>query len=171
MELIPVVPFGDYSVVAEHPLRFPNSGIRAKRLAAKVGAACGEGRPHACCLHAEVAGHGQASCRGSKPWAGYLQGAAGCGQAPYKGWSPAGAAARKGRPPTGTAGCGQPARVNRQRLTRKGLPPAASPTATKGGGAGRRGGRPLAGRLPTIKGSRRLRRCSGDGDAVRVKEG
>ncbi|RWW29925.1 hypothetical protein BHE74_00051551 [Ensete ventricosum] len=35
-----------------HPLRFPNSGIRTK-----------------------VAGHGQAPCRGSRPWPGYLQGA------------------------------------------------------------------------------------------------
>ncbi|RWW46686.1 hypothetical protein BHE74_00047372 [Ensete ventricosum] len=47
----------------------------------------GEGRPHACCLHGEVAGHGQAPCRGGRPWPGYLQGA-----------TPVGVVARKGRP-------------------------------------------------------------------------
>ncbi|RWW52661.1 hypothetical protein BHE74_00040901 [Ensete ventricosum] len=39
-----------------HPLRFPNSGIRAKR----------EG--------GWAASHGQASCRGGWPWPGHLQG-------------------------------------------------------------------------------------------------
>ncbi|RRT31367.1 hypothetical protein B296_00032929, partial [Ensete ventricosum] len=39
----------------------------------------GEVQPHACCLHAEVAGHGQAPYRGGRPWPGYLQGATGCG--------------------------------------------------------------------------------------------
>ncbi|RRT33218.1 hypothetical protein B296_00004753 [Ensete ventricosum] len=52
------------------------------------------------------------------------------------------------------------------RPARKGLPP-----ASRGGGAGRRGGRPLAGQLLVAKGSRRLRRGSSGGDAVRVKEG
>ncbi|RWW09523.1 hypothetical protein GW17_00026997 [Ensete ventricosum] len=37
---------------------------------------------------------------------------------------------------------------------RKGRPPTTSPTARRGGGAGRRGGRPLVGRLPTAKDSR-----------------
>ncbi|RZR93238.1 hypothetical protein BHM03_00021686 [Ensete ventricosum] len=72
--------------------------------------------------------------------------------------------ARKGRPPA----------ANRQRSARKGQPVVASPqevAASSGGGAGRRGGRPLAGRLPAVKGSRRLRRGSGGGGAVRVKEG
>ncbi|RWW72236.1 hypothetical protein BHE74_00019975 [Ensete ventricosum] len=41
--------------------------------------------------------------------------------------------------------------------------------ATRGSGAGRRGGRPLAGRLPTGKGSRRLHR-GGDGGTVRARE-
>ncbi|RZS23458.1 hypothetical protein BHM03_00056399 [Ensete ventricosum] len=153
-----------------YPLRFPNSGIKAKR------------------------------CR--------IQGPTDCDQALYKGRPPIGAAARKGRPPTGMASCGQPAgaaasdqlaRASRQRPARKGLPPADSPVASKGGSAGRRGGRPLAGRLPVAKGSRRLRRGSrrlrrgsrrlrrgsrrlrrgsrrlrrgsDDGGAVRVKEG
>ncbi|RWV84472.1 hypothetical protein GW17_00053809 [Ensete ventricosum] len=43
--------------------------------------------------------------------------------------------------------------------------------ASRGGGAGRRGGRPLARRLPAAKGNRRLRRGSDDGGAMRVKEG
>ncbi|RWW40865.1 hypothetical protein BHE74_00053687 [Ensete ventricosum] len=78
-----------------HPLRFPNSGgIRAKALPVR------EGRPHACCLHAEVASHGQAPCRGGRPWPGYLQGVAGCGQAPCKGWLHVGAEAHKGQQPT-----------------------------------------------------------------------
>ncbi|RZS23289.1 hypothetical protein BHM03_00056195, partial [Ensete ventricosum] len=76
------------------------------------------------------------------------------GQAPYKGWSPA-----------GTAGCGQPARASRQQPTRKGLPLVAIPSASRGGGAGRKGGRPLVGRLPAAKGNRHLRRGNGDDDA------
>ncbi|RWV97588.1 hypothetical protein GW17_00039612 [Ensete ventricosum] len=78
------------------------------------------------------------------------KGAVGYGQAPCKGRLPAGAEARKGRPPASTVGCGQP---------------------TRGGGTGRRGGRPLAGRLSTAKGSRRLCRGNGGGGAVRVNEG
>ncbi|RWW43261.1 hypothetical protein BHE74_00051103 [Ensete ventricosum] len=46
---------------------------------------------------------------------------------------------------------------------RKGLPPATSPAASRGDDTSRRGGRPLAGRLPANKGSRRLRRDSGGG--------
>ncbi|RWW44936.1 hypothetical protein BHE74_00049267 [Ensete ventricosum] len=64
-----------------------------------------------------------------------------------------------------------PARGGRpqgQQPARGGYPRAwsavASPTASKVGGAGRRGGCPLVGRLPTAKGSR-------GGGAVRVKEG
>ncbi|RRT41660.1 hypothetical protein B296_00055931, partial [Ensete ventricosum] len=41
--------------------------------------------------------------------------------------------------------------------------PAASPTANRGGSANRRGGHPLAKRLPMGKGSRHLRRGSGGG--------
>ncbi|RWW36762.1 hypothetical protein BHE74_00058191 [Ensete ventricosum] len=40
----------------------------------------------------------------------------------------------------------------------KGLPPTDSPVASRGGGADRRGGCPLVGRLPTGKGNRRLRK-------------
>ncbi|RRT33484.1 hypothetical protein B296_00032470 [Ensete ventricosum] len=59
----------------------------------------------------------------------------------------------------------------RQQPARKGLPPAASPAASRGGGVSRRGGRPLAGRLSAVKDSHRLRRGSDNGGAVRVKEG
>ncbi|RRT45076.1 hypothetical protein B296_00045008 [Ensete ventricosum] len=90
------------------------SRIRAKALPA------GEGRPHACCLHAEVAGHDQAPCRGGRPWPDYLQGVADCSQGP----------AARGRP----VAARPPTRGGHQRLARKGLPPADSPTASRGGG-------------------------------------
>ncbi|RZS10103.1 hypothetical protein BHM03_00041271 [Ensete ventricosum] len=71
------------------------------------------------------------------------------------------------RPLTGVAGHG-----DRLQGARKGLLPAASPTASKGSGAGRRGGRPLAGRLPAGMVNWCLRRGrGGDGGVVRVKEG
>ncbi|RWV98297.1 hypothetical protein GW17_00038868, partial [Ensete ventricosum] len=47
--------------------------------------------------------------------------------------------------PHGAVASGQPVRANRQWPARKGLSPVASPTASKGSGAGRKGGRPLAG--------------------------
>ncbi|RRT61181.1 hypothetical protein B296_00027717 [Ensete ventricosum] len=122
-----------------HPLRFPNSGIRAKALPA------GEGRPHACCMHAEVAGHGQAPYKGHRPWPSYLQGAT----------------ARRGDSPQGAATRGH----GRLWLAHKGLPPVASPAAIL------QGGHPLAGRLPAAKGNRCLHRGSGSDGAVRVKEG
>ncbi|RWW47015.1 hypothetical protein BHE74_00047027, partial [Ensete ventricosum] len=50
-------------------------------------------------------------------------------------------------------------------------PAAASPVASRGGDTGSSGGHPLAGRLSTANGSRRLRRGSDDGGVVRVKEG
>ncbi|RWW05514.1 hypothetical protein GW17_00031204 [Ensete ventricosum] len=53
----------------------------------------------------------------------------------------------------------------------KGQLAAASPTASRGSGVGRKGGRPLAGRLSAVKGSRRQRRGSDNGGVVRVKEG
>ncbi|RRT56372.1 hypothetical protein B296_00044827 [Ensete ventricosum] len=46
----------------------------------------------------------------------------------------------------------------------QGALPAASLVTSRGGGSGRRGGRPLIGWLPTGKGNRRLRRGSSDGD-------
>ncbi|RZS23279.1 hypothetical protein BHM03_00056186, partial [Ensete ventricosum] len=52
-----------------------------------------------------------------------------------------------------------------QRGARKGLPPVTSPTASRGGDAGHKGGRPLAGRLSAGKSSHRLR-DSGTHDAV-----
>ncbi|RWW46383.1 hypothetical protein BHE74_00047688 [Ensete ventricosum] len=61
----------------------------------------------------------------------------------------------------------KPVRGGRQRAR----PAAASPTASKGGGVGPRGGCPLAGRLPTAKGGHRLRRGNDDDDAMPVKEG
>ncbi|RRT34404.1 hypothetical protein B296_00049378 [Ensete ventricosum] len=45
----------------------------------------------------------------------------------------------------------------------KGLPPATSPITNRGDGASRKGGRPLAGRLPAGKGNSRLRRGSNGG--------
>ncbi|RWV77597.1 hypothetical protein GW17_00061547 [Ensete ventricosum] len=52
-----------------------------------------------------------------------------------------------------------------QHDARKGLPPATNPTASRGGGASRKGGCPLVGRLPAGKGSHRLHRGSGCDDA------
>ncbi|RZS22605.1 hypothetical protein BHM03_00055411 [Ensete ventricosum] len=83
------------------------------------------------------------------------------------------------RPPTGAANHGWlPTRGGRLRsgplqgaVTCKGLPPAASPAASRGDCAGHKGGRHLAGRLSAAMGSRRLRKgIDGDG-TVRVKEG
>ncbi|RWV96404.1 hypothetical protein GW17_00040889 [Ensete ventricosum] len=112
-----------------HPLKFPNIGIRAKQLAAKVGTACGGGAA-TCMLSAY---------RGGWPRPTPLQGL------PAMAWLPA----RGGHP--------------------RAWPAAASPATSWGGDAGRRGGCPLAGRLPAAKASRLLRR--GSDDAVRVKEG
>ncbi|RWW19751.1 hypothetical protein BHE74_00038514 [Ensete ventricosum] len=81
-----------------------------------------------------------------------LAGAAGHGLATCNGRS---AAARS------PARCGYP----------RARSPAASPVTSRGDGTGRTGGRPLVGQLPTAKGSRRLRRGSGGGAGVRVKEG
>ncbi|RZR75018.1 hypothetical protein BHM03_00047689 [Ensete ventricosum] len=64
--------------------------------------------------------------------------------------------------PIGATASGQLARASRQRLASKGLPPAASPVASRGDNTGCRGGRPLAGRLPTAKGQRRRRRSEGE---------
>ncbi|RRT37032.1 hypothetical protein B296_00041019 [Ensete ventricosum] len=136
-----------------HPLRFPNSGIRAKVFVQKIGfklcvmilnrvelfyvlvAAIGSESRR--CLHAEVAGHGQAPYRGGRPWPSYWQGAVGCGQASYKGRPPKGAAARKGRPPAGTTGCGQPERGCHPRPA---LPPAGAVTPVIGVAAPWQGG-------------------------------
>ncbi|RZS24785.1 hypothetical protein BHM03_00057894 [Ensete ventricosum] len=99
-------------------------------------------------------------------------GAAGYGLATCKGWPATAKAPLQGgdrlqpRPPCKGAAT---RRHGRLRLARKGLSLTASPVANRGGDAGRRGGRPLAGWLLTAKGSRRLRR--GSGDAVKVKEG
>ncbi|RZS20485.1 hypothetical protein BHM03_00053002 [Ensete ventricosum] len=64
-----------------------------------------------------------------------------------------GVAARRGSSSQGAATRGH----GRLRLARKGLPPAANPAASRGGDAGRKGGR-------------RLRRGSGGGGAMKVKE-
>ncbi|RRT31400.1 hypothetical protein B296_00058351, partial [Ensete ventricosum] len=69
-----------------------------------------------------------------------------------------GLATCKERPPAGAA-------------ARKGLPPTASPITSRGGDTGHKGGRPWAGRLPTAKGNCRLRRGNGDDGTLRVKEG
>ncbi|RZR90099.1 hypothetical protein BHM03_00017923 [Ensete ventricosum] len=81
--------------------------------------------------------------------------------------SPQGVTARKRSSPQGAATRGH----NRLWPACKGLPPAASPIASRGGGSSRRGGRSLVGRLPTAKGSRYLRMGSGGSGAMRVKEG
>ncbi|RRT36007.1 hypothetical protein B296_00042589 [Ensete ventricosum] len=132
------------------------------------------------------------ACRGGWIWSGPHTGAVGHVLVTCKGWPavakplargcrPQGQQlARGGRPrarpamtsPQGVATLGQPYRQQgQQRLARKGLPPSASPTASRGDSVGRRGGRPLAGRLSVAMGNRRLRRGSGGGGAVRVKEG
>ncbi|RWW16389.1 hypothetical protein GW17_00019731 [Ensete ventricosum] len=69
-----------------HPLRFPNSGIRAKKDSEE------EGRPATASPHAGPATHSQAGCKGQPaaanhdqiPLAGATcpQGAAACGQGP-----------------------------------------------------------------------------------------
>ncbi|RRT33617.1 hypothetical protein B296_00050088 [Ensete ventricosum] len=111
----------------------------------------GHGRPLA-----GAATHGQVGCKGSRlrprlPARERLD---------AHRRSPAGA--------TATRGHGQlwPAhRGDQLQGTRKGLPPAASPTVSRGGDAGRKGNRPLAGWLPTSKGNR------DSGCEVRMKEG
>ncbi|RRT31649.1 hypothetical protein B296_00054450, partial [Ensete ventricosum] len=150
--------------------------------------------PHACCLHAEVAGHGQAPYRGGWPWPGYLQGATDCSQGPpargqlaakppAMGDRPQGQQPGKGGHPWAWPAMASPrtalplaigSRPLGQQPGRGGHPRAWSatgPVASKGDDASRRGGRTLAGRLPAIKGSQGLRRGSDGGDVVRVKEG
>ncbi|RWV80019.1 hypothetical protein GW17_00058765 [Ensete ventricosum] len=96
-----------------HPLRFPNSGIRAKRKAVVSPAAKLEG----------------------------------------------------------AVAYNVPARGDRQRPTHKGQPATASSTANRGSVAGCKGGCPLAGRLPTARGRRRLHKGSvGGGDVEREEE-
>ncbi|RRT85267.1 hypothetical protein B296_00001241 [Ensete ventricosum] len=60
-------------------------------------------------------------------------------------------------------------RGSRLQGTNKGLPPAASPSATRGRNADYKGGGPLAGRLSMGKDNRRLHRGCGSG-VLRVKE-
>ncbi|RZS17744.1 hypothetical protein BHM03_00049926 [Ensete ventricosum] len=103
-----------------------------------------------------------------------------------RGNCPKGRRLRAEAQPTGTVGCGQPVgavatrghsrlqhgarKGGRLQGARKGLSPAASPVASRGGGTSRRGGRPLVGRLPMGKGNRRLRKGSDDGGAAEGKE-
>ncbi|RWW37097.1 hypothetical protein BHE74_00057838 [Ensete ventricosum] len=105
------------------------------------------------------------------------KGVAGCGQ----GQPAREADTAAGVAPAGTVDYGQPAGAaaarghtrlqHRARKggwpqgARKGLPPAANPIATRGDGAGRRGGLPLARWLPTDKGSHHLRRWGKRGRA------
>ncbi|RWW55332.1 hypothetical protein BHE74_00038037 [Ensete ventricosum] len=179
-----------------HPLRFPNSGIRAKVFVQKINfklrvmrlnrvelfyalvvafgsesRGCLRGRGghmHVVYMQrwlatvrppAGATDHGLATCKGQQATA----------RPPTRGGHP------RARPtasqPPGAVGNDQPVRTSRLRPARKGLPPTASPTANRGDIAGHRSGRPLAGRLSTAKGSRRLRRGSGESNIVRVKEG
>ncbi|RWV77264.1 hypothetical protein GW17_00061929 [Ensete ventricosum] len=89
--------------------------------------------------------------------------------------------------PTSTVDYGQPTRVaaarghNRLQCDAhkggqlhgagKGLSPATSPTASSGGNASRRCGRPLAGQLPAGKGSHHLSRGSGGCGGAEVERG
>ncbi|RWW18124.1 hypothetical protein GW17_00017905 [Ensete ventricosum] len=151
-----------------HPLRFHNSGIRAKVFVRKIGfrlcvmrlnrielfyalvAAIDSESRH--CLRGR-GGHMHAVCM--QRWLAMAKppvGAVGHGLATCKGW-PAMARPR--------AWGGHP----------RARPTAATPAASKGSGVGRRGGRPLARWLSVSKGSHRLRRGSGGSDEVRVKEG
>ncbi|RRT32729.1 hypothetical protein B296_00052981 [Ensete ventricosum] len=120
-----------------HPLKFPNSCIRAKRRQRGGGAAS----------------HGQPSCKAGHPWPG-------CDQGPLQGG---------GRLRPGLARKGGQLRSRGQQLP-IGTPtcsmaPAKGPVAGRPQGAvDRRGGRPLAGWLPTGKGSRRLHRGSSGDD-------
>ncbi|RZS19666.1 hypothetical protein BHM03_00052099 [Ensete ventricosum] len=143
-----------------------------------------EGRPSTASSHAGTTTHGQAAAKARCK--GRLAAARASTKerlaVPTRGGSPQGRRQGAEAPPVSTAGCGQPvgaaADLGHNRLqrgthkggrlqgTHKGLPPAASPTAGRGDGASRKGGRPLAGRLPAGKGNRRLRRGSdGGGDA------
>ncbi|RWW54940.1 hypothetical protein BHE74_00038448 [Ensete ventricosum] len=162
-----------------HPLRFPNNGIRVNVFMRKIGFKLRVMRLNLVELFytLKVAiGSESRRCmqeRGGHMHAVYMQRwlattkppiwATGHGLATCK-WRPA-AATRRGSSPQGAATRGH----SRLWPAHKGLPPVASPSASRGGGAGRRGGRPLARRLPTAKGCRRLRRGN-DGDTVRVKE-
>ncbi|RWV87360.1 hypothetical protein BHE74_00052374 [Ensete ventricosum] len=149
-----------------HPLRFPNSGIRAKVFVWKIGFNLRmmrlnrvesfyafflrfrsegnkeEGWPATASPHVGLATHGQA--------------AAGCGQGQL---AREVGAARKG----GT--CCSTLKGGRVYGVRKGLPPVASPTASRGGDVDRRGGHPLAGWLQVGKGNRHLRRGSSNSGA------
>ncbi|RWW11821.1 hypothetical protein GW17_00024542 [Ensete ventricosum] len=81
----------------------------------------------------------------------------------------------QGRPPTTRASNPQGRCLRAPLATRRpqGLSPNVSPIASRGGGTGRKGGRLLAGRLPTSKNSRLLRRgrCGDGAKGARGKLG
>ncbi|RRT35060.1 hypothetical protein B296_00031267 [Ensete ventricosum] len=115
-----------------------------------------EGRPTIASPHVGPTTHGQAAARASTK---------GSPTAPTMGDS-----RPQGQQPVGDSRLQHDARKGgRLQGARKGLLPAANPTASRGSGASRRGGRPLAGRLPACKGSRCLRR--GNDDGAEGKEG
>ncbi|RWV95073.1 hypothetical protein GW17_00042333 [Ensete ventricosum] len=149
--------------------RFPNSGIIAKIFVRKIGFKLYVMRLNRVesfyafllCFRSEGS-----PCKGQPgiATASPLAGVASCGKAPFKGYS-------QGQPARG-----RPARSQTVGAAARGWPAAAlrPGSACRGGahgGADRRGGRPLAEWLPAGKGSRRLRRGSSGGGAVRVKEG
>ncbi|RWV81652.1 hypothetical protein GW17_00056904 [Ensete ventricosum] len=165
-----------------HPLRFPNSGIRTKVLVQKIGFKLRVMRLNRVELfYALIAVIGSESRRCLRGRGGHMHvvcmqrwlatakppaGVADCGQAPCKGLPPVGAIARKGRPPTGMAGYGQPAAASPQGVAARG-----QPYRQQGWQRRSQGWPPLIGRLSTAKGSHCLRRHSDDDGAVRVKEG
>ncbi|RWW18983.1 hypothetical protein GW17_00016998 [Ensete ventricosum] len=138
-----------------HPLRFPNNGIRVKVFMRKIGF-----KLHVMRLnHVEsfymflLRFRSKGSEKEGRP-------------APIQGWLPTtrpwpGPARKGGRhrswgqQPAGAAIAH--GHTSLQRGARRGLPPMTNPTASH------RGGCPLAGWLPTGKGSHRLRRGSSDG--------
>ncbi|RWW37126.1 hypothetical protein BHE74_00057804 [Ensete ventricosum] len=145
------------------PLRFPNSSITAKVFMQKIGfklhvlrlnrvesfyafllyfySKCSEERrqPAMANPSAGVAGHGKAPAKG----------ATGCGNCP------------RARPLA--------AQCLTERLAHKGLLPTARVTASRGSNVGRRGCRPLVGRLSEGKVCCRLRKGGGS-SVVRVRE-
>ncbi|RWW40739.1 hypothetical protein BHE74_00053829 [Ensete ventricosum] len=113
-----------------HPLRFPNSGIRAKTRGR--GVASHDQPPY------RSATHSQAAAKATQGQHAREAGAANRGSS-LKGWplrALQAVASLQGRqPPAGT----HARNGGRLQGARKGLPPPASPTTSRGGGAGRRG--------------------------------
>ncbi|RWV83072.1 hypothetical protein GW17_00055370 [Ensete ventricosum] len=174
-----------------HPVRFPNSGIRAKIFVRKIGfklrvmrlnrvelfyaLVVAIGSESRCCLRGR-GGHMHAVCM--QRWMAMAKppaGAVGHSLATCKGRSAVARPLARGdrpqeqQPARGGHLRARSAAASPQGPTGKGLPPAAIPAASRGDGAGRRGGRPLVRWLLAANGSRRLRRGSSGNSTVRVE--